>query len=70
MTAWRTAVSKSSPGRMQTVHGHPKGARVVVDYAHTPDALAAALGALRPEATGKALRAIWVGVSVTRANAK
>lgn len=44
---------KSAPGRMQTIHGHPKGARVVVDYAHTPDALAAALGALRPEATGK-----------------
>ena len=44
---------KAAPGRMQTVHGHPKGARVVVDYAHTPDALAAALGALRPEATGK-----------------
>ena len=44
---------KAAPGRMQTVHGHPEGARVVVDYAHTPDALAAALGALRPEATGK-----------------
>ncbi|MDC3234437.1 UDP-N-acetylmuramoyl-L-alanyl-D-glutamate--2,6-diaminopimelate ligase [Candidatus Puniceispirillum sp.] len=44
---------KAAPGRMQTVHGHPKGARVVVDYAHTPDALAAALGALRPEASGK-----------------
>ena len=44
---------KAAPGRMQTVYGHPKGARVVVDYAHTPEALAAALGALRPEATGK-----------------
>ena len=44
---------KAAPGRMQTIHGHPKGARVIVDYAHTPDALAAALGALRPEAIGK-----------------
>ena len=44
---------KAAPGRMQTVHGHPSGARVIVDYAHTPDALAAALGALRPEASGK-----------------
>ena len=44
---------KAAPGRMQTIHGHPRGARVVVDYAHTPDALAAALSALRPEATGK-----------------
>ena len=44
---------KSAPGRMQTIPGHPSGARVIVDYAHTPDALAAALGALRPEASGK-----------------
>ena len=44
---------KAAPGRMQTIHGHPRGARVIVDYAHTPDALAAALSALRPEATGK-----------------
>ncbi len=42
----------AAPGRMQTVYGHPKGARIIVDYAHTPDALAAALGALRPEAQG------------------
>jgi len=44
---------KAAPGRMQNVHGHPFGARVIVDYAHTPGALAAALGALRPEANGK-----------------
>ena len=44
---------KAAPGRMQTINGHPAGARVVVDYAHTPDALAAALSALRPEASGK-----------------
>lgn len=44
---------KPAPGRMQTVTGHPDGARVVVDYAHTPDALAAALEALRPETKGK-----------------
>jgi UDP-N-acetylmuramoyl-L-alanyl-D-glutamate--2,6-diaminopimelate ligase len=44
---------KAAPGRMQTVRGHPHGARVIVDYAHTPDALAAALDALRPEASGR-----------------
>jgi len=40
-------------GRMQLVTGHPSGARVIVDYAHTPDALRAALTALRAEAGGR-----------------
>ena len=43
----------AAPGRMQTVYGHPTGARVIVDYAHTPDALDAALTALRPETRGR-----------------
>jgi len=43
----------AATGRMQSVSGHPSGALVVVDYAHTPDALAAALAALRPEASGR-----------------
>ena len=47
------AYLKSVPGRMQIVHGHPDNAQIIVDYAHTPDALAAALTALRPAATGK-----------------
>ena len=51
---------RAAPGRMQTIHGHPAGARVVVDYAHTPDALAAALGALRPEASGKLVVLVWL----------
>ena len=38
---------------MQLVTGHPSGARVIVDYAHTPDALRAALATLRPEAKGR-----------------
>jgi UDP-N-acetylmuramoyl-L-alanyl-D-glutamate--2,6-diaminopimelate ligase len=47
------AFLKAATGRMQTVSGHPYGAQIVVDYAHTPDALAAALAALRPEVTGR-----------------
>jgi len=43
----------AATGRMQPVSGHPLGAQVVVDYAHTPDALAAALAALRPETIGR-----------------
>lgn len=40
-------------GRMQPVHGHPQKARILVDYAHTPDALTNALRLLRPETKGK-----------------
>jgi UDP-N-acetylmuramoyl-L-alanyl-D-glutamate--2,6-diaminopimelate ligase len=47
------AYLKPAPGRMQTVTGHPKGAQIVVDFAHTPDALRAALEALRPEVSNK-----------------
>jgi len=35
-------------GRLERVATHPSGAAVLVDYAHTPDALVTALGALRP----------------------
>jgi UDP-N-acetylmuramoyl-L-alanyl-D-glutamate--2,6-diaminopimelate ligase len=38
------------PGRLQFVAGHEGSAAIVVDYAHTPDALATVLTALRPHA--------------------
>lgn len=40
-------------GRMQPIHGHPIGARVIIDFAHTPDALKGALKALRSSTTGQ-----------------
>ena len=40
-------------GRLEAVPGHPGGARVYVDYAHTPDALENVLAALRPEIEGR-----------------
>jgi UDP-N-acetylmuramoyl-L-alanyl-D-glutamate--2,6-diaminopimelate ligase len=40
-------------GRLERIAGHPKGAQVFVDYAHTPDALAQALDALRPHTAGR-----------------
>ncbi len=43
---------KGAPGRLQLIHGAPSGAAVFVDYAHTPDALAHVLEALRPHADG------------------
>ncbi len=39
------------PGRMELAATHPGGALLIVDYAHTPDALETALKALRPHAT-------------------
>jgi UDP-N-acetylmuramoyl-L-alanyl-D-glutamate--2,6-diaminopimelate ligase len=44
---------KGVPGRMQRVSSREDGPLVIVDYAHTPDALAAALKALRPYARGR-----------------
>src|SRR5262249_56378286 len=41
------------PGRLQFVAGHANGAAIVVDYAHTPDALATVLTALRPHTRGR-----------------
>ncbi len=46
----------SVPGRLQRVSGHDVD--VVVDYAHTPDALAKVLQALRPLASGRGGR-LW-----------
>ena len=44
---------KGASGRLELVGAHPSGAQVFVDYAHTPDALANALRALRPHTEGK-----------------
>ncbi len=43
---------EGAPGRLQPVDGSPKGCSVFVDYAHTPDALAHVLDALRPHTEG------------------
>jgi UDP-N-acetylmuramoyl-L-alanyl-D-glutamate--2,6-diaminopimelate ligase len=50
-----TALSRLSgvPGRMQFVAEGEGGGDVVVDYAHTPDALASVLAALRRHASGR-----------------
>ncbi|MGF1640834.1 MAG: UDP-N-acetylmuramoyl-L-alanyl-D-glutamate--2,6-diaminopimelate ligase [Rhodospirillales bacterium] len=41
------------PGRLERAARRSNGAAVYVDYAHTPDALAAVLRALRPQTTGR-----------------
>jgi len=49
------------PGRMEQVATHPTGAPLIVDYAHTPDALETALAALRPHAAGRLVLAFGCG---------
>ncbi|MFL2541599.1 MAG: UDP-N-acetylmuramoyl-L-alanyl-D-glutamate--2,6-diaminopimelate ligase [Candidatus Latescibacterota bacterium] len=46
------------PGRMETVARLPSGARVIVDYAHTPDALRTILTATRPH-VGRRLTVVF-----------
>jgi len=49
------------PGRLQFVAGHEGGGAIVVDYAHTPDALATVLAALRPHALGRLIALFGCG---------
>jgi UDP-N-acetylmuramoyl-L-alanyl-D-glutamate--2,6-diaminopimelate ligase len=44
---------EGAKGRLQAVTGHPQGAGIYVDYAHTPDALENVLSALRPHTQGQ-----------------
>ena len=47
------ATLKGVTGRMERIGALPNGAQVFVDYAHTPDALRHAIGALRAHAGGR-----------------
>jgi len=44
---------RGAPGRMELAATHSSGAKLIVDYAHTPDALETALKALRPHCPGR-----------------
>lgn len=46
------ALATGAPGRLESVND-PRGVLVLVDYAHTPDALTRVLEALRPLTTGR-----------------
>jgi UDP-N-acetylmuramoyl-L-alanyl-D-glutamate--2,6-diaminopimelate ligase len=52
---------KTVRGRMQHVATRTNGAPVFVDYAHTPDALATALKALRPHVMGRIVLVFGAG---------
>jgi UDP-N-acetylmuramoyl-L-alanyl-D-glutamate--2,6-diaminopimelate ligase len=47
------ATVRAAAGRMQTVEGFPGAPTVIVDFAHTPDALDKVLAALRPLTQGR-----------------
>ena len=49
------------PGRMERVQGGPEDPRCVVDYAHTPEAVDAALAALRPSTPGRLVVVLGAG---------
>lgn len=55
-----------APGRLEPV-SDPRGVGILVDYAHTPDALASALAALRPMTTGKLIVVFGCGGDRDRA---
>jgi UDP-N-acetylmuramoyl-L-alanyl-D-glutamate--2,6-diaminopimelate ligase len=52
---------EGAPGRMQRVGTHPSGAPVLVDYAHTPDALENVLTSLRSHCRGRLIVAFGCG---------
>ncbi|MCR9105862.1 MAG: UDP-N-acetylmuramoyl-L-alanyl-D-glutamate--2,6-diaminopimelate ligase [Gammaproteobacteria bacterium] len=62
LTAVLAAVPRLQPisGRMQSIP-NDLGIQVVVDYAHTPDALAQALQALRPHVAGRLITVFGCG---------
>ena len=49
---------KPAPGRLENIRG-PKGISVIIDYAHTPDALENVLGTLRDIAPGHELICVF-----------
>ncbi|MEM0908369.1 MAG: UDP-N-acetylmuramoyl-L-alanyl-D-glutamate--2,6-diaminopimelate ligase [Pseudomonadota bacterium] len=51
---------KGAPGRLELV-GRQSGAPIFVDYAHKPDAVTAALGAVRPAVAGRLIVVIGAG---------
>ncbi|MBW8731404.1 MAG: UDP-N-acetylmuramoyl-L-alanyl-D-glutamate--2,6-diaminopimelate ligase [Terrabacter sp.] len=56
------SVAPDVPGRMEVVApGGPEGPRCVVDFAHTPDAVDAALAALRASTGGRLIAVLGAG---------
>lgn len=52
---------QGAPGRLQSIKGHPSGAALYVDYAHTPDAVETVLKAVRPHTKGRLVSIVGCG---------
>ena len=50
-----------APGRMQIVSGHPSEALIVIDYAHSPDALNSVLTSLKETVKGRVITLFGCG---------
>ncbi len=55
------ALLQGVPGRLEHVASHANGAPVIVDYAHTPDALETVLAALRAHCRGRLVAVFGCG---------
>jgi UDP-N-acetylmuramoyl-L-alanyl-D-glutamate--2,6-diaminopimelate ligase len=65
------ALSRLAPvrGRLERAAINRAGAPVYVDYAHTPDAIEAAIAALRPHVGGRLITVLGAGATATVASA-
>ncbi len=61
---------KGAPGRLEKVAFAASGAPIYVDYAHTPDALATVLKALRPHMPGALMWSSAAAAIATKASVR
>ena len=61
---------KPAPGRMQIVSGHPSGAIIIIDYAHSPDALFSVLNSLKETVKGHLITLFGCGGDRDKAKRK
>ena len=53
--------ARGAPGRLERVHGPPGTPRVLVDYAHSPEALTEVVGSLKPLVAGRLITVFGCG---------
>ena len=61
---------KPAPGRMEIVSGHPSESLIIIDYAHSPDALFSVLKSLRENVKGRIITLFGCGGNRDKAKRK